>query len=241
MDYRISGGNTRLVERLSEKIGSGNILLSKKAVQIKQAGKGVTVTCSDGTSYSGSHLICTLPVVALTSIQWEPALPKEKVAALNELQYCRVIKSAVVFKERFWKDEDFDMITDATAHYLFHSSKNLPSAKGTLTSYAIGDKAHILSKMKPEQRIKEICNALRPAFGNVEHYAEKVDAYYWGGDNYSKGAYAIYDTRQWFSIREVIARPFRQVQFAGEHLAEWQGFMEGAIQTGEDAAKALVS
>jgi monoamine oxidase len=29
------------------------------------------------------------------------------------------------------------------------------------------------------------------------------------------------------------------VLFAGEHLADWQGFMEGAIVTGEQAAKAL--
>jgi hypothetical protein len=29
------------------------------------------------------------------------------------------------------------------------------------------------------------------------------------------------------------------VLFAGEHLADWQGFMEGAVVTGEEAAKAL--
>jgi monoamine oxidase len=28
--------------------------------------------------------------------------------------------------------------------------------------------------------------------------------------------------------------------FAGEHLADWQGFMEGAIETGEAAAAALI-
>jgi len=29
--------------------------------------------------------------------------------------------------------------------------------------------------------------------------------------------------------------------FAGEHLADWQGFMEGAVVTGEETAKALTS
>ncbi|RYY60040.1 MAG: hypothetical protein EOO05_11305, partial [Chitinophagaceae bacterium] len=29
---------------------------------------------------------------------------------------------------------------------------------------------------------------------------------------------------------------FMHTHFAGEHLADWQGFMEGAINTGEDAA-----
>jgi monoamine oxidase len=147
----------------------------------------------------------------------------------------------VVFKERFWQEETFDMVTDTTAHYFFHSSKNLKSVKGTLTSYAIGDKAYLLSKMNQEQKIREICQALKPAFGDVTPYAEKVVSYYWGGDAFSKGAYAIYDTHQWFGIREIMAKPFRNISFAGEHLAEWQGFMEGAIQTGEDAVKSLIS
>jgi hypothetical protein len=31
-------------------------------------------------------------------------------------------------------------------------------------------------------------------------------------------------------------RPHLHTHFAGEHLADWQGFMEGAINTGEEAA-----
>jgi monoamine oxidase len=239
MDYRIEGGNSRLVQAMAEKIGVQNILLNKKAALVKQEGKQVQVVCEDGSQYTGSRLICTVPVFALSKINWQPALPAEKLDALNQLQYCRIIKSAVVFKERFWQDEAFDMITDTTAHYFFHSSKNQPHTKGTLTSYAIGDKAHILSKMNQEQKIREICAALKPAFGDVTPYAEKVVSYYWGGDVFTKGAYAIYDTHQWFGIREVMSKPFRNISFAGEHLAEWQGFMEGAVQTGEDAVKLI--
>jgi monoamine oxidase len=241
MDFRIEGGNSRLVQSMAQKIGINNILLNKKAGYIKQEGRQVQVICEDGSQYSGNRLICTLPVFAVSKVKWLPELPAEKSAALNQLQYCRIIKSALVFKERFWQEETFDMVTDTTAHYFFHSSKNLKSKKGTLTSYAIGDKAYLLSKMNQEQKIKEICQALEPAFGNVAPYAEKVVSYYWGGDAFSKGAYAIYDTHQWFGIREVMAKPFRNVSFAGEHLADWQGFMEGAIQTGEDAAKGLIS
>jgi monoamine oxidase len=241
MDYRIEGGNTRLIEAMAQKAGTEHIVVNKKVTQVRQNGPQVSVTCSDGSRYEANHLICTLPVLSLLQIAWEPVLPAEKADALQQLQYCRIIKSAVVFKERFWQDEAFDMVTDSMAHYFFHSSKNLPATKGTLTSYAIGDKAYILSKMKPEQRMKEICSALKPAFGNVEPYAEKVVSYYWGGDPFSKGAYAIYDTHQWFGIREIIAKPFRRILFAGEHLGEWQGFMEGSVQTGEDAARAIVS
>jgi monoamine oxidase len=241
MDYRIEGGNTRLVEAMAEKIGMSHILLSKKATYVKQEGKQIQVLCEDGSQYTGNRLICTLPVFALSKINWQPVLPADKTDALNQLQYCRIIKSAVVFKERFWQEEAFDMVTDTTAHYFFHSSKNLKSVKGTLTSYAIGEKAYVLSKMNQEQKIREICQSLKPAFGDVTPYAEKVVSYYWGGDAFSKGAYAIYDTHQWFGVREILAKPFKNVSFAGEHLADWQGFMEGAVQTGEDAVKGMIA
>jgi monoamine oxidase len=33
---------------------------------------------------------------------------------------------------------------------------------------------------------------------------------------------------------------FKNVFFAGEHLADWQGFMEGAINSGEEAADEII-
>jgi len=239
MDFRIEGGNSRFPNALADKIGRRHILLGKKVKTVRQDNSGVTVTCEDGSQHTGGKLICTAPVFSITKIDWQPALPPAKVEALNELQYCRIIKSVVTFKERFWQENTFDLVTDTPGHYFFHSSKNQPGARGTLTSYAVGDKAHLLSRMNKETRKKTICEALEPIFGNVLPRAEDVTSYYWGGDPYTQGAYAIYDTRQWFGLREELAKPYRDVSFAGEHLADWQGFMEGAVQTGEDAAEAL--
>jgi len=42
-----------------------------------------------------------------------------------------------------------------------------------------------------------------------------------------------------FTIQPILKKPFLNTHFAGEHLADWQGFTEGAINTGEDAAAAI--
>jgi monoamine oxidase len=55
-----------------------------------------------------------------------------------------------------------------------------------------------------------------------------------------QGRYAVYRPGQWFTVRPQLHRPHGRVLFAGEHLSEaWQGFMEGAVETGEAAAKQL--
>jgi len=61
----------------------------------------------------------------------------------------------------------------------------------------------------------------------------------WQNQNWIGGAYALYRPGQWFSVRPILQKPHGRVLFAGEHLAEWQGFMEGAVDTGEAAAYLL--
>jgi monoamine oxidase len=42
---------------------------------------------------------------------------------------------------------------------------------------------------------------------------------------------------QWNRLWPELSRDLPRILFAGEHLSEnWQGFMEGALETGRDAA-----
>ena len=239
MDFKIEGGNTQVVKKLIEKIGADKILLDKKVTKIAQNGKQAEVFCADGTRLTGSRVVCTLPAPAVLGIEWNPALPAEQAEALQQLQYARIVKSSVLCHERFWKDESLSLVTDTLPHFFFHTTKNQPGTKGVLTSYAVGDKAHVFSRLGNAQKIRKMAEALQPAFGDAAAFTETVASYYWADDAFTQGAYAIYDVNQWFGIRDAMATGFRNVVFTGEHLADWQGFMEGAIQTGQDAAQAL--
>ena len=238
MDYKIRGGNGQLAVKLAEKIGVENILLEHGVTKVEQTKIGVKVTCSNGRVFRADKLICTVPTFSLKKIQWLPGLPKEKVDAVNALQYARINKHPVLFSERFWT-EDMDMATDLPAHYFYHATKNQPGKKGVLISYTIGDKAAVVANQDDAYHNTMIAQALKPGFGDVQGKIEKQWNYYWGNDDYSKGAYALYGPGQWFTLRPALANSFLNTYFAGEHLADWQGFMEGAINTGEEAAKMI--
>ena len=239
MDYKIKGGNSRLAYEIAERIGHDHILLNHKVTKITQGVK-VTVTCEDGKTFTGDKLICTAPTFAIKKIKWDPILPAATTNALNQLQYARINKHPVLFNQRFWKDESFDMITDTPAHYFYHATKNQPSQKGVLISYTIGDKAAVIANQDDAWNGSNIINALKPAFGDISNYMEKQFNYYWGQDEYSMGSYAVYGIGQWFGLMPALKKPHMHTHFAGEHLADWQGFMEGAINTGEDAAEQII-
>ena len=81
-----------------------------------------------------------------------------------------------------------------------------------------------------------ISDSLRAGFGDVKNKVVKQISYYWGTNQTSKGAYALYGKGQWYTVMPILKKKFLSTYFAGEHLSDWQGFMEGAIITGEEAA-----
>jgi monoamine oxidase len=159
---------------------------------------------------------------------------------MHALQYARIGKFPIVFNERFWGAEDFDMVTDEPGHYFYHATKNQPGPHGILVSYATGDKADVLASVKQERRVQLILDSLKPAFGDVSKYVKDSIKYYWGKDQYSYGAYAMYGIGQWYDVMPILKKPYLHTHFSGEHIADWQGFMEGAIVSGEDAADAIL-
>jgi len=160
MDYHIKGGNSQIIFKLAEAVGNDNILLKTKVEKVEQKNGGLVIFCDNENKYEADNVICTTPTYSLLKINWEPGLPKDYMDALNELQYSRIIKTSVLFTERFWKDESLDMITDTLPHYFFHSTKNQEGKKGILTSYATGDRAYVLSKLNQQKKIEEISKAL---------------------------------------------------------------------------------
>ena len=240
MDLKIKGGNSMLAKKIADKIGNDKIKLQHAVSRVVQNSKGgVTVYCNNGQKFTADKIICTAPTFAVKKIKWEPGLPVDQVNAMNELQYARINKNPIVFKKRFWNDESFDMITDQSPHYFYHATKNQDSKKGVLISYTIGEKAAVVANQTDEWRESMVLQTLKPHFNDAKDYFEKQTNYYWGTDEFSHGAYAMYGRGQWFRVMPILKRSHIHTHFAGEHLADWQGFMEGAINTGEEAASKI--
>jgi len=73
--YRIDGGNSRLVKKMSQRIGRERIYLRHQAVAVQHAGSEVIVSCANGTTWQADALVCTLPAYAVNHLRWSPGLP----------------------------------------------------------------------------------------------------------------------------------------------------------------------
>lgn len=238
MDYKMVGGNSRLVKEFASRIGKDSLHLGSPVEEIRQRAGVVTVKTKTRT-FTADACVCTVPSRFLDQIRFDPPLPAAYAEAAEQLQYARIIKNSVLFERRFWGAEDFSLVSDVTSHYYFHSTKDQPGRQGILCSYAIGEKADVLAAQDNRRRSDIITRDLIPFNADAPNLARDIQSYAWQRDPYTGGAYAIYRPGQWFTIRPVLQQPHGKVLFAGEHLADWQGFMEGAVATGEEAAKTL--
>ncbi len=240
MDYKIKGGNGTLAQKIVDKIGAKRILMEHHVEKIEQKDGKVKVFCTNEQIFEADRLICAIPTFSMSKIQFSPPLPKEKTDAMNALQYARINKHACLFNERFWGREDFDMITDKPGHYFYHATKNQPGTKGALISYSIGEKADVFGWNNDTYRQQIVLESLKP-IAQADKYLLKSVNYYWGTDRYSKGSFAVYAKGQWFTLQPILKAKHLNIHFAGEHIADWQGFMEGAVVTGREAAEAVMS
>jgi monoamine oxidase len=238
MDFKIAGGNSRLPAALAERIGQANIRLNTKVTGITERGGRISVTAGN-QKFPADACICTIPARALDGVRFDPPLSSIQAAAADQLQYARIIKNSVLFGERFWGADDFSLVSDVTSHYYFHSTRDQPGTDGILCSYAIGEKADVLAAQNEQRRLDIVTRDLVPFNDRVPALARAIKSYAWQRDPLVQGAYAVYRPGQWFTTRPILQRPHGKVLFAGEHLADWQGFMEGAVVTGEAAAAVL--
>jgi monoamine oxidase len=239
MDYKMTGGNSRLAEEFAKRIGQENIRLNSPVVEVKQS-RGIVSARTATENLHCDAVICTAPIQSLLKIKFDPPLPVAQRSAAEQLTYARICKNSVLYDERFWKAENFSLVSDTTSHYYFHSTQDQPGRQGILTAYAIGEKADVLASQSDQRRMKIVAGDMSDFNADSPRLARGIASYAWQRDPFTDGAYALYRPGQWFGLRPILRRPHGKVLFAGEHLADWQGFMEGAIETGETAAQHLI-
>jgi monoamine oxidase len=64
----------------------------------------------------------------------------------------------------------------------------------------------------------------------------------WEDDPWARGGYAYFDPGFDPAWRDLLARPHGRIVFAGEHTSlRWQGYMNGAVESGQRAAAEIVA
>lgn len=227
--YVIRGGSTRLVEAFSDDI-DGDIRLSTRVRAVDTSGDGVTVETEDGQLFHAAHLIVTVPLNILNSIEFNPALSEGKRVAAKHGQASTGLKVWMRARGRVDK-----FIAFAPDTYPLTMMGYEYEVDGDTILLGFGPRAADLDVMDT-RAVEAAVHQWRP---DIELIG--VDAHDWTGDPLSGETWAMLRTGQLSEQLEELIRPEGPIQIAGSDYAlGWSGHIDGAIESGRRAARRIL-
>ena len=249
-EYTLRCGLGRVVEMLGEKIqersyGANEAVLTRSNVSRITAGKEeVTVVASNVT------VTCRWAVVAFAPTLWnrisfEPELPPQKMALTSGMSMGHVIKVFAVYDEDFWTGRKTSerLLEDLGPVFNLFPAEvgGDPALVGLITASRAADLAY-------ENNDKIMALVLRQYY---EFFGQDIRAYRptyfksksWGGDKYSGGCYeAVPRVDCAANLTEHGPEIHAgRIGFACTEMAtKWIGFVDGAIEAGERAAREAI-
>jgi monoamine oxidase len=246
--YKIKGGNSSLTNKLFEQV-QDRVHLERVLVKTKQTIAGYTLYFSDGTdspvAVNADIVICTIPFSTLRNTELQVALPKWKVDAIEKLGYGTNSKLLLGFGKRVWQlyGQSGYVFTNNVIQNGWDNSWAQPGQDGGFTVYQGGSAGLQLGIGTPESQAPQFLAQLDKMWpGCKSAFNGRVKRMHWPAYSFTKGSYACYKVGQYTSIRGAERKPIGNLHFAGEHCSlNFQGFMNGAAETGRMAAAEILA
>jgi monoamine oxidase len=171
-------------------------------------------------------------------------LPAWKQRAIAELGYGTNAKLFAGTNGRPWRAAGFsaESFSDAGYQLCWDHTETQGGAGGGLTLYSGGAAGVAVGEGTAEAQVARLLPGVDAAFpGTAVAFNGRSARFHWPTHPWTMGSYACYRPGQWTSIAGAEIRPVGRLFFAGEHTSyDFQGYMNGAAETGRRAAGAVL-
>jgi monoamine oxidase len=242
-ESRLQGGSQELASRLADRLGDA-VRLDAPVTTIRQDDRGVVVT-HDGVVVRAERAIVAVPPTLAGRIRYSPALPPLRDQLTQQVPMGYVTKMQISYPEPFWRAEGLSgsaFSLDDEVSVIFDNSPPDLSC-GVLLGFLEGRHGRMAGKLSPEERRERVLSVFAKFFGpraaDPEEYVEKD----WAAEEWSRGCYGgRFGTGVWTGYGEALREPVVRIHWAGTETAEvWNGYMDGAVRSGERAAREVLT
>jgi monoamine oxidase len=236
--YRLRNGNDGLPAGIAQAL-RGCILLNTVVRRVSQTSTGVRVAIDDGRLHEvrADYAIVAMPASTAKDVRFSPALADAQRRAIATLRYGNATRIVLQFERRFWKrlGRPIAYGSDRPTGAVWDGNEQQSRKPGILSLLAGGDASREVRRIVATGGWNGLIRHLT-WLGRPSRLLAAA-SYTWERDRWAKGGYAVFDPEFDPALRSWLARPHGRVVFAGEHTSmKWQGYMNGAVESGRRAA-----
>lgn len=256
--YHVVGGNEQIPAAMRESLGDqitwGAWLLS---VRKTPGGQYELTFQQDGGgtfTHTADFVVLATPFSTLRHVELDASLdlPGWKQYAIDNLVYGTNAKTMIGFNGRPWEDHGCSGVIYANLPNLQGTWETNPSAAGPtsiLTEYSFGARGASLSQANLQSQVQATLSDLDRAMPGISAQARRQGGNYvavlqqWASQPTQLGSYTCNHPGYYTTICDNEGKTCDRLLFAGEHadsFYEWQGFMEGAANSGLRCADEIV-
>ena len=241
--FRIRGGNDLLPKALAARLAE-RIHYGAEVTRIEQDARGVRVRArraGAGETHAADFLVCTLPFSVLRGVEVSPPFSVGKRKAVAGLPYFSAARVSLQTRRRFWTDEGLSGFasTDLGLGEVFDMTSNQEGPRGILQAYAGGREARRVGALTEAARLGFVLEGMERVFPGARAHFEGGASKCWDEDPHARGASSWYRPGQMAELWPHVATPEGRVHFAGDHTSAWIRWTNGALQSGQRAAREI--
>lgn len=237
-DALFAAGYVQIIDRLAQGM---DIRLEHPVTQIDYAGPSAVLRTRPGPTFEAAAAIVTVPLGVLKSGSpvFQPALPRRKRRAIDQLGMGVLNKTCLLFDDVFWQ-EDVELISYVGAETgQWAETLNLYPYTGQpiLMMFNAGSYGARIEAMPEAEVVSQALGALTDMYGSVPRPKDAVITR-WRSDPWSYGSYSYVPVGSSFRRHFDLARPVDgKVFFAGEAThRDYPATVHGAFLSGVRAA-----
>jgi monoamine oxidase len=238
-ESRFVGGSQRIARQVARRLGS-QVVLDSPVRRIDQ-GRGRVLVTSDRLIVEAKRAIVAVPPVLARRIEYLPALPRAKRDLLARIVPGHIIKWEAVYETPFWRAAGLSGQAVSDVGPANSTFDNTPPAgsPGILFGFVGGDQARRFVRLSRSGRRSAVLDNFVAYFGEQARSPRASFEMDWTPEAWTRGCPVGHTGRNVLrKFGPALRKPTGLVHWAGSETATyWNGYMDGAVRSGETAAK----
>jgi monoamine oxidase len=240
---RFVGGSQEIAIRVAASLGD-SVVLNSPVSQIVH-GKSDVVVHSQELAVTAKQVIVAIPPTLTARLDYDPPMPYARDQLVQRYPQGTLTKVAAVYSTPFWRANGLTGQVLDTGGPVSASFDDSPpdGSLGVLFGFVGGDNARSYNAMSPSDRQSAVLNQYATWMGSDALNAQAYFDTIWSQEVWTRGCpVGIPSLGTLLAYGPQIRQPVGRIHWAGtETSTYWNGYMDGAVRSGERAAAEVLT